>query len=346
MAGATASRKHKPVYVIGAGFSAGLGYPVTAGLLEKIWLRLDSPLRRDLRKVIKFHHPDFDPAKRASFPNIEQLLTEINVNLTLFDASRENQGSFEKSDLEEVRDGLLSTVATWFHELYGGAAASPWLPRFSQRLREEHATVISFNWDLVLEQQLFEGAPTAKDYGLTKVRGKGPRLLKPHGSLNWYESTHVETVSVEKREEIFPAAKSSCAVESFIHPRGIVSKAGKRYTPLIIPPTYLKDFRKPVFRKLWRESTHALSTASEIVLVGYSLPNEDLHAKFILRCGFHNQVEGCVGPDGVRTQPTGIANVLVVNPDSGARDRIRETAGRSTPFKWKNLKVEQWVETW
>lgn len=49
------------VYVIGAGFSAGLGYPLTFDLLLRLWPRLDQlgkkQLRKDLEKVIRFHYP-------------------------------------------------------------------------------------------------------------------------------------------------------------------------------------------------------------------------------------------------------------------------------------------------
>jgi hypothetical protein len=43
------------VYVIGAGFSAGLGYPLTKSLLIDVWNRLDKDARTQLRKIIDFH---------------------------------------------------------------------------------------------------------------------------------------------------------------------------------------------------------------------------------------------------------------------------------------------------
>lgn len=58
------------VYVVGAGFSAGLGYPLTKDLLGQVWQRLDQSAQQRLEKVIRFHHPAFDPANAASFPNI------------------------------------------------------------------------------------------------------------------------------------------------------------------------------------------------------------------------------------------------------------------------------------
>jgi hypothetical protein len=69
------------VYVIGAGFSAGLGHPQTRSLPIDVWPRLDSASRRKLTETIAFHHPSFNEGRGTTFPNIEQLLTEIQVNL-------------------------------------------------------------------------------------------------------------------------------------------------------------------------------------------------------------------------------------------------------------------------
>src|SRR5260221_14149308 len=103
----TAGRIRDTVYVVGAGFSAGLGYPLTKSLLIDVWSRLDNDSRKQLGKVIRFHHPAFDPKRTTSFPDIEQLLTEISVNIDLFGASRPVEGSFTKEQLQDVKETLL-----------------------------------------------------------------------------------------------------------------------------------------------------------------------------------------------------------------------------------------------
>src|SRR5580704_5019117 len=87
------------VYVVGPGFSAGLGYPLTKSLLLDVWSRLPKNSRDQLSRIIKFHHPAFNVARTTSFPGIEPLLTEIAVNLELFDASRPAEGNFTKAQL-------------------------------------------------------------------------------------------------------------------------------------------------------------------------------------------------------------------------------------------------------
>jgi hypothetical protein len=135
-------------------------------------------------------------------------------------------------------------------------------------------------------------------------------------------------------------------IEAFVHPREIKSKVGRRYTPLIIPPTYLKDFNRPLFRQLWRRCTDMLSTPKELIFLGYSLPPPDLHAQYIFRCGFYNQLKGRLKEDGgtERHISTGPANVTIVNPDQDAARRIEAVAGPNIPCNWVPKRIQDWLE--
>lgn len=337
-------RIRETVYVIGAGFSAGLGYPLTKSLLIDVWDQLEKPSRTQLEQIIKFHHPAFDEKKKTSFPDIEQILTEIAVNLDLFDASRPKEGNFKKEDLRNTREELLSTIARWFHGIYRTACSSSWLSDFVTRLRNENAAVVSFNWDLILDHMLFEKDLCSKSYGLSDTLASGPILLKPHGSLNWYESSQISRVAEEKRITIFDHQDSDERVEGFLRPRAIKSKVGKNYTPLIIPPTYLKDFARPIFRRLWNRCTDILSTPKKLIFLGYSLPAADLHSQFIFRCGFHNQIEGRPNKRGTRQKATGPAEVTIVNPDQQAASRIEAVAGPTVSCQWVPKRIQDWLQ--
>jgi hypothetical protein len=175
-------------------------------------------------------------------------------------------------------------------------------------------------------------------------RAAGPQLLKPHGSLNWYEEDDVNPVSAQKFVELHPKSGEHPAVKAFMLPQHIISKTSRRYTPLIVPPTYIKDFSRPISVKLWRRCTEALSQADRIYVLGYSLPEADLQAHFILRCGFHNQTKGMIRNGGGRTDPTGPSEVTVVNPDAAAARRLELVAGKECGFEWQPLKVEDWAK--
>jgi hypothetical protein len=330
------------VYVVGAGFSKGLGYPLTKSLLVEVWKKLPDDSRRQMTEIIKFHHPAFNADRLTTFPDIEKLLTEMAVNLQLFDASRPAEGRFTKKQLIDSREILLFTIASWFHELYKDAIRASWLSEIVKKLRREKAAIVSFNWDLILDQLLFSGHLDSESYGLTKDLGQGPLLLKPHGSLNWYEGTQLQHVKDQKKIEIFHRKEESKRVHAFLRPRGV--KSEKRYTPLIIPPTYFKDFRRSIFKRLWQHCTDVLSTPKRLVFLGYSLPAADLHAQFIFRCGFHNQINGRIKDAQTRHPPTGPADVLIVDPDQEAARRIEAVAGQGIRCSWVPRIIQDWVE--
>jgi phosphoribosylpyrophosphate synthetase len=80
------------------------------------------------------------------------------------------------------------------------------------------------------------------------------------------------------------------------------------------------------------------------VFLGYSLPAADLHAQFIFRCGFHNQLHGRIRDEDSRYNATGAAEVVIVNPDPDAAKRIRAVAGPHIPCSWVEKTIKEWIE--
>jgi hypothetical protein len=331
------------VYVVGAGFSAGLEYPLVNDLLIRLWGRIHTEEQHRLRKVIEFHHPGFNPERRTTFPTIELLLSEMMANEQLFDASRSAPGNFTKEDLQEIRQRLLLAVATWFHEIHQETfkALPPWLATFRDVVIKPNDTIISFNWDLILDQLIFEDTLNPACYGFGNRKMEHPMLLKPHGSLNWYDEKQGGRLKKDLRFELFNDVGGQ-SVQAFRPYRAPKSK--EDYMPLIIPPVFNKDFEGPFFRRIWQKCVAQLSTTRKVVFLGYSLPDADLHARFILRCGFHNQIEGQIRSGGGRSVPTGRAEVIIVNPDQGAASRIERAVGSDFSSYWQPSPVSRWVD--
>jgi hypothetical protein len=270
------------VYIIGAGFSAGLGYPLTSDLLQRLWQRLkDRDFKSRLTNVIEFHHHGFDPKRFSSFPNVEQLLSQMEVNYQFFDASRNHTGEFTKEKLQDIQQRLLLELADWFHALTQTIqmkrAQTSWLRKFKDRVERECAAVISFNWDLVLDELLFGDNLNANSYGFPQIRDDAPVLLKPHGSLNWFEDKAGKFIKEAKRFAVHKDGDHTVYAFRDLT-RGPDTKHSRTYRPLIIPPVFLKKFDDPIFTKLWQRATSELSNAKKVVFLGYSMPDADLHA--------------------------------------------------------------------
>ena len=326
-------RQQKCVYVIGAGFSAGLGYPLTGDLLVQFWERLgDCSFRDKLNRVIEFHNPGFNCEEFVSFPNVEKLLSQMMVNDQLFASSRQYKGNFLKDDLADLQCAFLLNIADWFHEISQGIRPSnprvPWLKDFRDHMQSKNVGIISFNWDLVLDALLFGGGLDQTSYGFPRGPFSVPVLIKPHGSLNWFEKEPDE--HIDKKKEFVLSAAGEKKVCAFRAPES----ATREYTPLIVPPVYLKSFEKPVFTSVWQNCTRLLSKADKVVFLGYSMSAVDFHAQFIMRCGFHNQVEGELTKGGHRDAGTGRAEVIIVNPDRAAAERTRAIVGPQHKCRW------------
>jgi len=153
------------VFVVGAGFSRDLGYPLTRDLLKR--LPMSVSLWGVLRKVVKFHHPDWD-GRKDSLPDIETLLTEWTANEELLPALRPG-GPFRAEDLRHLRQDLLGAIAYSFHRIHRKRSAiREWIHRrfFKMVSTAENPVIISFNWDYELDKILCKGRKHLEVYGV------------------------------------------------------------------------------------------------------------------------------------------------------------------------------------
>ncbi|MBU0609515.1 MAG: SIR2 family protein [Armatimonadetes bacterium] len=163
--------------------------------------------------------------------------------------------------------------------------------------------VISFNYDTLIDSALRLCAPWRPEegYGVRVVdsdkcwqsrtrRGRpareGIKLLKMHGSLNWYRPD--------------PARPEIVLAPPPYDPQRIT----------IIPPMWNKPIiDDDLFLRVWRQARAALGSANVVVVVGYSLPATDLMAQSLLRTK-------STSPNVAR-----LNTLVVVNPDEHARNR-------------------------
>lgn len=344
------SSAHDPVetvFVIGAGFSADLGYPLTSHLLPRVRRRFEEKLKIRFKNIVKFHHPGWD-GRGATMPDVEELLTELSANEELLPALR-SDGPFGVHEIRSVRASLLHEIALWFHEIHKDPPRDrhDLIKKFIKRLKTSKSpVVISFNWDYELDNAIFDAGNTPTKitpevYGLNPGQLMTPAILKPHGSLNWYPSSPGRHIREDLRIRLWKGNGNGPSMYCFLRWREPRSKEGRRYIPWIVPPTHWKRFDHPMIQHIWKRCVDSLSTAKKIYFLGYSLPAADWHSRYIIRCGFHNQAEGVPVPNGRRAAPTGQAKVTVVNPDRGAFQRIETACGVNC--RWIDKTLREWL---
>lgn len=171
----------------------------------------------------------------------------------------------------------------------------PWLPVFIKAAHYTRSTVVTFNYDTLIECAVATGLlfdhAMAMNIAWYELTGDVPswppgpmnstpgwpaetlRLLKLHGSLNWYWVPGDESGATVARRDL-PGIYG--APEPYTEGERQRRLPGR--VPLIVPPSAAKSsyYRNPITREMWQQAATKLGTADRVVIMGYSLPLTDL----------------------------------------------------------------------
>lgn len=300
------------VYILGAGFCVDAGLPVLKDFLHSMraslnWLR--DQQREDEREaasaVLRFRRQAASAALRLNLniENIEDLFSlaaasgqyplaqsmSTAIAATL-DYSRQHaktkllratvhEDSYKSDDWAvqhtSVRTQLLNIP---YYDVYAGLlTGKAGAPR-----RYMRNTVITFNYDTVLEESIrkwnvpiwygFDGGAVKYDQSSKAIATRvddGLALLKLHGSVNWAEPE-----------------KSNGQITIYDSYGDLLNR---RLRPTLIPPTWRKSFTGAL-SQIWDAAVTALSEATRIIIIGFSMPPTDIHIKFLLAAGLQDNI--------------------------------------------------------
>lgn len=257
--------------------------------------------------------------------NFETWLSQLADEQPYFSVQEnlENQAlflRFSEGIAEVLGERVQMTLAQGYPE---------WLAVFLGTAHRLRTTVITFNYDTLIEclvatglldewgsEPLFwaelsgnvPGWPPG-DVRFTATPADTFRLLKLHGSLNWYWTPGDSTgVSVARRS--LPGY--------FRAPQPYSEEVRRRElpgrVPFVVPPSVSKStyYRNPITREFWRQASDRLRDAHRVVVMGYSMPLTDLT--------FAEMFASSVGPRS--------GTVMVVDPN-----------GEAVATRIKNLRV-------
>lgn len=170
-----------------------------------------------------------------------------------------------------------------------------WLSRLVTSWCAESATVVTFNYDVLVERMLTAlglvtewadvyrvplvsrqlGASAGLNFGVMNPPGPTLELLKLHGSTNWgyggFNAPSSEVMCLLQSGQRW--SRDSKANES---PRSMGMFDDLR--PMIVPPTGTKNvfYSNAGLRAQWRHAATSLARASSVTIIGYSFPATDL----------------------------------------------------------------------
>ena len=289
------------VIILGAGASFADGAPLQKNLINKYFDSISQEKTEESQtELINKYFEMFwgidivsGTEDLTSFPTFEDCLG-------ILDTAKNRNENFKlnsKEDLNKFRNSLIFLIAkTIERELGHGPSVNH--EQLVKRLIKEgtlnSTAFISFNYDIIIDNiltKLRELKDLDLDYGIEFMNfdwekdgnedswgkadpNKSLYLLKIHGSLNWLYCPTCNQI------EITPKTKG--AVKAFV--KSEKCKTCKTFMePIIIPPTYFKDMNNVYLQQIFQKSDQILRNAKRIFICGYSLPEADLHIKYLLK---------------------------------------------------------------
>lgn len=269
----------REAFILGAGFSRALSadMPLTDELGMLVLDRIGVDAKR--LPARPFHDGDFEVWLSRLADDQPHLSHAENL---------ENHALFARVSAG-IRDVLLDRQ----HAVLSGYEPN-WLYELVSVLHAKRTVAVSLNYDTLMESAIdthvlwdvsmaqnvtshdvLDDLPprSAGSYRYNGQTAASLRLLKLHGSLNWYWAPNDHTGATIGRWDsagLFGAPQQE-------------DEQGRRRSlpgrdPFIVPPATTKSdyYRNPLTRELWRRAYEALLAADRLVLVGYSLPVGDL----------------------------------------------------------------------
>ncbi len=281
----------KTVYILGAGASKHVGYPLISDMGRQ-WLEWMAAYQNGrYRGSVDLLVEAFGAA-----PNIEDVITELESSIVSLADSEVLEDRLQRTLIGTTHGQLFESLREWFRELHLHPAAA--YAEFADRVIKPGDVVITFNYDDSLERELRRTNKwnVSQGYGfpLGKTEQSSPTLiLKLHGSINWLASIFGGVSSGPTAV----GSNLSLGQHPVIHKAdldflGHADFSGHTYpgggaVPSLILPGRNKEFFyrtsfgiewKPFFDSLWSQAEGALKQADKLVICGYSMLSVDERA--------------------------------------------------------------------
>jgi len=300
MSDAIRLRNDHIVYILGAGYSAARGLPLIADFLNRmrdaaIWCEQSGRNGEAvaIQEVLKFRLSAAAAAYRIpiDLENIEELFSLASAadhritNSVKVSIAATIAYCLSKYGAPQLLFSNSTTSAADMRRFarpqdnVGGSTGLliPLYDAFAMRLLDAmhpgRSSIITFNYDNLVERSI-EALGGTYHYGVVgrhQVPGKIPydkehgiAILKLHGSVNWaYPGKPGRNFTIfDNYDEVLE----------------------NQLVPQIVPPTWNKTIADRL-AEVWAASIERLSTATKIVVIGFSMPKTDQHFKYLLAAG-------------------------------------------------------------
>lgn len=305
--------KRNRVFILGSGFSADAGIPLTTTLLEKTMNKFSIECPGIFECVNGYASESIEaPNENVNYAdiNFSDLCTFLEyIELREYGGGERwtDSGSREKLAL---RYYLAKTIVE--HTPSQDEIPDIYI-QFAEQLHERDI-VISFNWDGLLEVVLQK---VGKPFTYNFSDDNAIKLCKLHGSINWRlgEPNNIGRPVNTLGWESLKFTEGMMGVEIYHTPELLKYDSWAKYSPLgevepfLVLPGYGKAFDVRSNAVLWYKPEFAFATTHDVYIIGLSLAPDD----FFIRSLFLSNLPYIGSYSGVKGR-----KIFIINPDSNA----------------------------
>ena len=262
------------------------GTPSAAHLLKRavLWnLDARNPIKTTLvDSFCDYFYPSLTRAK-AEFPDAEDMLG-------LMDAAQEYDTIRGRGRGYKWRTGYLSDARRQLVRLIGEFLWSFQNEETFKKIQfirnivrnnPSNTIFVTFNYDLLLETALTQ-ENIKFSYAVDKTNGSRNVVLKPHGSINWFDPADHPKAKHWQYEKCVEFLN-----RIWIFPEGFPTFLNEGINPpyVLVAPTPHKQIELDFLKRQWTSFSSSIHSCPKITVVGYSLPAADRLARIVLRRG-------------------------------------------------------------
>ena len=330
------------VFLLGAGFSKAAGFPLASGLASFIQNYLstsrqpaDIDFNWEFASVLKGNPPFLKDDVELFLTYIDLALLNKSVGIFTRFASHLDLLLF-RMKLSGTIIQALDSAQFKLAERFSNKAL---YAKFCEQLQVGDS-VITFNYDLVVEQELWQQRKWTywDGYGLEKnindfqARWGGTypsdlptksaiNVYKLHGSLGWAYDDSIDKFYFNGMPNYFDGR---LLYSEKALPPIIGAQLDKGTT--LIEPSFIKQFNRTALLNVWEKAFKVLQQSDELIIIGYSLPAADSAAQAFL-------------VSGVRSSQ--IESVTIVDNDKSVFEKYALITGKKVVKKLQTF--EEWI---
>lgn len=290
------------VFILGAGFSRGYNQEIMPLINDFLKIAEKNGVLKpddEHKELVKFIQKYF--GEQYQKVNIETLATFLTTDLVP-DVSQKNE--FREKLYRQLNSIIIRTLYNPYDKPQDQRTKEIY-QNFAQKLVEKGTHVITFNYDLILDNLLLNTKnwfpldgyginmkvfdrldEIIKKNDLLKNKSK-IKYLKLHGSLNWGRSILPHPYRGDEillnPTGIFPDQKMTILpIEFTVSAYDMINVSYQSFT---VPPILTKQdlYKNPLLQNVWYKAKWAINGANEIYVIGYSFPPSDFTTEFLLR---------------------------------------------------------------